>query len=1379
MKKLITSTIIVLPLIILAILLVSGAVMSLTTHIYVEALDLIKEDVIRLRMEDENTPPTYDLAADVTILPLKATNRAVTFKSEDESIATIDANGKITAKFFGETYVSVTSNENKAATRKRKVVVWDDKAHLVKIDDQEPNQKIDLYSNTKTVQLTASVYPVEAKNKGIKWESSAPEILEVTQNGTLNVCGVGEVTVSAVSLENDQIFDTVTVVCHAKLTDIVFDKSAVSTAEEHLTFPQNIELRPATTNPADITYSYKSSNDEIATVNEAGEISFKQPGQVEITVTATDFGGTQKSYSKTYESTCGYFATPIFKMTELSWNDCHTGGDLTQYQFDQLPNTTKGVGEITCIKDGADSVEDVIVFNQQHKFVFGENLECVEKFDVTIHANAYDFNQHALVATEQTLHINKTASESGRSAVVTCNGKELEKNQLNELTIADIGESLTLEITGTEVAPIINDNFYVTASHDNNTITLTAKHAKPDGQSMTLTLGVSVYDLLVKVEAKAHEISVEFDGTKIENGNTYNTLFDSLTLTVNPTRTDSEDITNKTISYQYGNLGWQNSEPGEIEIKNLSSGENQIEFSCGDVKFKFAVKLITLEDFGVKISNTISGGVGSAELGNFESATSLEGEQLVRLSSNSLDNVTLEIVPKVELLGGFGSNENFKELFTFKFTPTSWQQNYDTTNKQITLGFAGEQDFNNLVELTYAAITLQFRFLRTNLNSIEFAGFDSKTDNYAGYQQVRVFAKHSFYGTTESEQAVDYFKIPLAALRNDEQPASLDALTWTLTRYVGDKAESVLTTQLGKEITYNGAKYTQEKVEGGYVLKDAKGTIVVNTDGKNPNGITFVDCFSESGYARIYFGNFEGLRETDVQNDYFGNFGEQTNWKEPNQTVDDGSGRAREKSTKNSFAFLRVEAGDGAEHGTNRHFNFNVLDDGNLTNIFNATGYYKFSKIVLHNTLYGPDELKGDGNKEQQAKDNDLILSRTTTGNSNDTNLLGKDTIYGNGYSLNFEAKNAELKKDNNKNNSWGVNIGKAYNTKIKCANPEETISYVRQKVVFNANYLYYCDVEYYEKMRPISTGGTTFIKNCSLRNVSEGAYMLYYDQEKAYFENVVIVNCLAGIEFANGSFNNTYDPNKHMDLYLKGNFDVLNYVNKQSILKLAGDYANNLPSYMIDSLMNGLEPYLEWFGNTTDGLNIETQRYANLIMYVDCTKLGWTVSKKINYWDNGTYLSTNSQGYARRVTTGDVEISRIPLKLSNLIDGWSYDVDNSIDGGIAEDGKYKSRDMSQLFTDERYIRLLCQFKCEKDGKLVENTDHIQWHINQVFRDTSLIDGLADHITDLVHSLEDKDGQHIEWNDKSTAQEAIDLWQQAQAANKALTTFILPEKKEY
>ena len=112
MKKLMISTIIILPLLLLAILLVSGAIMSLITHIYVEAVEFSANDTIVLVMNDEQNPPTYNLGEQITILPLKATNRGLEYTNYDENLLQVSEDGILTPIFYGETYeLIVLSNK--------------------------------------------------------------------------------------------------------------------------------------------------------------------------------------------------------------------------------------------------------------------------------------------------------------------------------------------------------------------------------------------------------------------------------------------------------------------------------------------------------------------------------------------------------------------------------------------------------------------------------------------------------------------------------------------------------------------------------------------------------------------------------------------------------------------------------------------------------------------------------------------------------------------------------------------------------------------------------------------------------------------------------------------------------------------------------------------------------------------------------------------------------------------------------------------------------------------------------------------------------------------------------------------------------------------
>ena len=998
MKKLMTSTIIILPLILLAILLVSGAILSFSVHIYVETVELSNKDTIILVMDNESNVPTYNLGNEVTILPIKATNQKLNYTSENENVVTIDNNGIIHANFYGETYVTVTSKENLAASATRKVIVTDDKVHAVKINEQIS----DLYQDEK-ISLTANIYPKEAENKGLKWTSSNPAILNVSANGTITAIGSGIAKVIAASVENESVFAELEINCHKKLTDITFNTTDVQTTQEIIEFPEVTPL-PNDINTDDITYSYSSNNMEVAGVDKFGKIKFLKPGSVVISVTASDFKGETVTKQKTFTSTMGYFTKPIFAQEEISWSDCHSGEDLASTLLNnQLEGTCKGIASIVCLRDGITPVNDVIKF-ENNKFVFGNNLDCDAFIEVTINAKIFNFDSNTLEDYAETIKINKTPYQSGVNAIVKLNGGTLTKDEINNISINNLNEQIVLQISNSDATPKISSNTYVDVDIAGNKITITGK-ASCENIDMDLSIGVSKYKLKITIKAQADIVEVSCGGAKLHNLESYNTLLDTLTFDVKLNRTDGKTVTDNTIQYSLNNGGeFVTTQVSQLEIN--TSSNRTIKIKSGTAEFSFEINKKTLNDFGIKV---IASNATLATINSVKDTT----EYQCRIPSDVLDQITLQIIIDEELLGGLGDNDaTFEEMFDVNlFGLEGWIASFSAINQQITLEFSGKQEFNNKIAISYKELSTTLQFVRVNLTLIEFDGFDisnKKDDVYLGYQQVRVFAKHSYYNG-----AVDYFKIPFKAISSliTQKPANPEIISWTLTRVDDNKNEKqIITTQSGYEVIFNGTNYTITKDGDNYVLKDANGNVVVGADGKNSSGIIWVDVFSEPGYARIYFGNFAGLAESDVQNSYFGNFANEEHWVKPSIAEKDDTNRIVAPS-QNAFTFLQVMAGDSAVGGINRYYNFNVLDDDELINIFDAKGYYNNDKLVLHTDLYGPGEIeKPDQNKVLTSPKN-----------------VSKTIVYGNGYHINLEARNQELIDDaySKKETDNGVAVSK------------------------------------------------------------------------------------------------------------------------------------------------------------------------------------------------------------------------------------------------------------------------------------------------------------------------------------------------------------------
>ncbi len=1371
MKKLITSTIIVLPLIILAIMLVSGALLSITTHIYVEAIELEKDDVIRLRMEDELNPPTYNLAEEVTILPLKATNRGLSYKTDDETIAKVDNNGIITAVFYGETFITVTSNENKAATAKRKVVITDTAVHAVRLNK---DYETDIYEG-QTHQMSATILPAEAGNQGVIWSSSNPKILDVSPSGMITARGAGKAEVIATSQEKGTIFDKLEITCHKKLLDITysgnFQTSATHTQFPNITpLPKDDDNPENTIDPADVSYSYSSSNDEIATVTKTGAITFLQPGRVTITVSATDFNGTEVTKKQDFVSTMGYYKDSIFNSEQFLWSECHAGEQVPANWFaPQYDGTYLGFKSIECLADGINLIADMITYDSDTKtFVFGDDIECESFIQVTLTSTIYNSSLDILeVDKTETFRINKNAIESGVNAKLTLNGSELknDKNgETNNITIHDIGDSIDLIISDASAMPKISgDCVSVTISEDGKKVTLTAKDVCTN-QELILAVGVSRFKITLNIEAKANQLAVNVGDFALQDGQTYNTLLNELTFTVVPSRTDKKTITNSTISYSYDKDSWLSSTNGII---NADTSRGEINFKCGNAEFKINLQTITLKDFGIRISASMSRVGGSVELYEIESVKNVETVQSFDVPSDIQDSVTLEIVPNVTILGGFGNDDNFfKSLFEINFVDTSWQAGYSASNSQITISFGGARAFDNKITVLYDDLSIDLRFVRIKLTSIDFNGFENNL--HAGYQQANVFAKHSYY-----QSKVEYFKVPFQAYEEADTLATsdtIDTIKWQLSRYVGNSVDEQITTQIGKKVIYKGTEYTLTQDGETYVLKDKAGNNIAGKDGQNAQGITFVDIYSEPGYARVYFGNIAGLKEIDVQNDYFGNFDDNPTWSQPSDVEPDGSDRSFAHS-ENAFSFLRVEAGDGANNGINCHYNFNVLDDlgggeGNkIYNIFNANGYYQFSNIVLHTSLYGPGELDGDDpkiqQKKQEAEENDLFLDYKVNESTYETTKLNKTTIFGNGNRINVMARHIELKKSTPANElgwSGGVTLTNIYNLKFYGANPNEKIVPTNQSVVLVLKNAYYCDLQYYAKINV--SGGTGYFKNTVLHGASRGAVQLYGNDIKVYMENVVFSECVSAImseQFAAAN----------QACYFKGFYDILNYYNGVQLKELVPDMAKMYIDYFLTS-DPATDQYAEWMGKTFNGYDIHTHKFVNPI-FLDTT----LNNKALNIpytWDEKT------KSYVR-----DVDIN-MPITLEGMFYGWTYNSPVTTDGGQKEGGKYSTRDMSQLFSNDRYIRLLCQYKnFEETDNLVKNESHILWHMQRVYRDTSLIeDREPDHIKDLINSLKgttwqdgtgvNSDGQITE-NGKVIESSIVDV-------NKMISCAIEPRKEQ-
>ncbi len=1008
------------------------------------------------------------------------------------------------------------------------------------------------------------------------------------------------------------------------------------------------------------------------------------------------------------------------------------------------------------------------------------------------------------------------------------------------LTFDDIGEEITLTVHGPytptdfvldEGQIKVEDGTQFVSSSvsylEGNSAKIVLKALKVTGSSgcqISVTIGGQQFKLTATVHAKAQTIEVKC-GATVLGSDTYHTFLDKLTFTVTIGRTDSNEITNKKVQYKVGEGSeWTtvDAESGtatfDVEINGAVGAPVTLYFRSADEGTSLngesgvTLEKTTLAEFTIEVStNDGAHTETSIPLGTLTSEA--WDSAAIPMPSNHNGTVTLLVkAGAVNLLGGFGTNEDFRKIVAVTVTGDKaqlWHVSYEAQSGKIVITDLGKNNFSVPVTVQpngKEIKTLTFSYFQ--LSAVTFDGFDigSNSDVYKGYQQVRVFAKHSTYSEVQPDGSkkavdVDYFKIPLGAFTDEQQSVPLENLSWLNWSLVkhddreGKDVQTVVASQSGYTVTYGGKQYTIDDADGNgkYELKDG-GTVIVGEDGKYKDGqtqVTWVDSFSEAGYARIYFGAFGGLSEVDIQNDYFGNFGEQPEWKKVEQTVDaakEGSGREFTPSA-NAYSYLRVEAGDGVKGGVNRHFNFNVLEDTKLFNVFDATGYYEKSNIVLHSNLYGNDEL--DGAEKTAAEKNDQILDKQTTGSS--PAAYSKEIIIGNGYQVNLNRVNETIVNSGStssggmmnhggtENTGYATHFTSLYNMTMKGRNSAEKVTSAQFAILFNIKNVYYTDLQNYSKMNP--KGGSMIIKNSVLRNVAVQALQLWNEAGSAsrsywtaYLENVAIVNATKGISFEGSRENSRAESQAHT-IYIKGFLDALNYNNIPGLIGLIGSAFGGESA--IDALLPQLtkivgssitlgstkfSDYFEWFGSNEQtitmisnaGSNNQYSGYENAFVNPIIVDTGIDGETKmmgpygaldgdpvgglcgvIKQWDEGSGEYVNiadaeSPSIVHPLYGNDLQNHQFG---NGLITAYTYNYKNSTDGGqitINPRHNYYSHfeltmtrpDPTELLTNKRYIRLLCQYlDTDAEGNLIQNTNHILWHTQQVYRDMTLVKG--------------------------------------------------------
>lgn len=240
--------------------------------ISISSLTLDQLEILLFKGDEDTLTATIDP-------PDTTEDKTVTWTSNNPAVATVDSTGKVIAVGGGTAILSAT-----AGTHYCECIV----TIIVPVSGVSLNKSTTRLGIGTDETLTAIIEPEDATNKTVTWSSSDDNITTVDETGKVTAHNVGNVIITATTQDGGFTAEC-TVTAVIPVTGISLNKA------DSIIAKGNAEQLTATVTPATATdqaVTWTSSDNNIATVDQGGNVSAISVGNAVITATSNDGGFT-------------------------------------------------------------------------------------------------------------------------------------------------------------------------------------------------------------------------------------------------------------------------------------------------------------------------------------------------------------------------------------------------------------------------------------------------------------------------------------------------------------------------------------------------------------------------------------------------------------------------------------------------------------------------------------------------------------------------------------------------------------------------------------------------------------------------------------------------------------------------------------------------------------------------------------------------------------------------------------------------------------------------------------------------------------------------------------------------------------------------------
>lgn len=213
-----------------------------------------------------------------SVLPGNATNTNVTFKSLNEKVATVDANGVVTGVSEGNADIVITTEEGGFEAKCTVRVDGIDARDIERVGDKTVTMGLN-----QTRQLQVKITPSDTTNKNVQWTSSNNSVTTVDSNGVITSKNSGSTIITATThngLKTEFFIEVETPV-----TNITLNSNEIN-LNPGGTFKLDATVNPS--NASNKNIKWISANESIATVDQSGNVAADVAGTTYISAVSAD-----------------------------------------------------------------------------------------------------------------------------------------------------------------------------------------------------------------------------------------------------------------------------------------------------------------------------------------------------------------------------------------------------------------------------------------------------------------------------------------------------------------------------------------------------------------------------------------------------------------------------------------------------------------------------------------------------------------------------------------------------------------------------------------------------------------------------------------------------------------------------------------------------------------------------------------------------------------------------------------------------------------------------------------------------------------------------------------------------------------------------------